>query len=53
MAFAQTGYPNGAGLPNWQPYNVQDRPTMILDAEFKVVSDPTKIDRLSLKAVGL
>ena len=53
VAFAKTGNPNGAGLPNWQPYNVQDRPTMILDAEFKVVSDPTKIDRLSLKAVGL
>ncbi|HVN21942.1 MAG TPA: carboxylesterase/lipase family protein [Dongiaceae bacterium] len=32
--FAKTGNPNGAGLPNWPPYNAADGwPVMILSAE--------------------
>lgn len=53
VAFAKTGNPNHPGLPKWEPYNADKRPTMIFDAECKVVSDPTKTDRLMLKAVGL
>ena len=53
VAFARTGNPNHAGMPKWAPYNEKTRPTMVFDAESKVVSDPTKTDRLLLKAVGL
>jgi para-nitrobenzyl esterase len=53
VAFAKTGNPNHPGLPKWEPYNEKTRPTMIFDAQCKVVSDPTKTDRLLLKAVGL
>jgi para-nitrobenzyl esterase len=53
VAFAKTGNPNHSGLPKWEPYNEKTRPTMVFNAETKVVSDPTKTDRLLLKAVGL
>jgi para-nitrobenzyl esterase len=53
VAFARTGNPNHPGLPNWEPYDKKKRLTMVFDAECKEVSDPTKTDRLLLKAVGL
>jgi para-nitrobenzyl esterase len=53
VAFARTGNPNHPGLPKWQPYDEKNRLTMVFNAESKVVSDPTKTDRLMLKAVGL
>ncbi len=31
-AFARTGNPNHAGLPNWAPYSTSSRATMIFDA---------------------
>jgi para-nitrobenzyl esterase len=33
IAFAKTGNPNHVGMPQWQPYNLENRPTMIFDAE--------------------
>ena len=53
VAFAKTGNPNHPGMPKWEPYDEKKRLTMVFDAESKVVSDPTKTDRLNLKAVGL
>jgi para-nitrobenzyl esterase len=53
VAFARTGNPNHPGLSKWEPYDEKKRLTMVFDAECKVVSDPTKTDRLLLKAVGL
>ena len=53
VAFARTGNPNHAGMPQWAPYDEQSRLTMIFDTECRVVGDPTRTDRLNLKAVGL
>jgi para-nitrobenzyl esterase len=53
VAFAKPGNPNHPGLPKWEPYDEKKRLTMVFDAECKVGSDPTKTDRLLLKAVGL
>lgn len=39
-AFARTGNPNIAKLPNWLPYNPATRATMLFDNDPKVVSDP-------------
>lgn len=50
-AFARTGNPSHKGLPNWPAYNAEQRPTMILNAECKVVNDPHREERLALAAV--
>jgi len=40
LAFAHTGDPNHAGLPEWPAYDAEDRSTMIFDVKPEVVSDP-------------
>jgi para-nitrobenzyl esterase len=40
LAFAKTGNPNNPAIPNWPPYNVAERATMMFDVSSKVVSDP-------------
>jgi len=42
-AFARKGDPNHTGLPNWAPYSVSERPTMVFDAgKTKLVKNPSK-----------
>jgi para-nitrobenzyl esterase len=53
VAFARTGNPNHAGMPDWQPFDERQRLTMVFDTQSRVLSDPTGVDRLTLKAVGL
>ena len=53
VAFARSGNPNHPGMPKWEPYDEKMRLTMVFDAESRVAPDPTKTDRLNLKAVGL
>jgi len=36
IAFAHTGNPNHNGLPEWAPYDVEKRPTMLLGKECKI-----------------
>ncbi len=50
-AFARTGNPNHADLPNWPAFNATDRATMILNSDCKVVNDPNREERLALKAI--
>jgi para-nitrobenzyl esterase len=45
IAFARTGNPNHAGLPNWPTYDPQNRATMIFDTQSKVVNDPRAPER--------
>ena len=40
LAFARTGNPNAAGLPEWPPYDTTRRPTLEFGAEVRVVDDP-------------
>jgi para-nitrobenzyl esterase len=40
IAFARSGTPGHAGLPEWPPYDVSRRATMIFDRECRVVDDP-------------
>jgi para-nitrobenzyl esterase len=45
-AFACTGNPNHAGIPNWHPYTLAHRSTMFFDAECQVIDDPDREERL-------
>jgi para-nitrobenzyl esterase len=44
-AFARTGNPSHAGLPDWRPYSLARRETMLLDVQCKLQSDPRGEDR--------
>lgn len=44
--FAKTGNPNGESLPDWSPFNLEEKGVMIIDSVFEFVSLPT-IDKLT------
>jgi para-nitrobenzyl esterase len=52
VAFARSGNPNHPGIPQWKPYSLKERPTMIFDNECKVVNDPFRDERLVVAALG-
>lgn len=45
VAFARTGDPNNAAIPEWPPYNTVTRPTMIFDGDNWVAEDPDREER--------
>jgi para-nitrobenzyl esterase len=51
LAFAQTGDPNHAGLPQWHPYSLKRRETMSFAAESRLVDDPRGTERLLIEQV--
>jgi len=42
VAFARTGNPNNQELPEWPAYDAETKPTMVFDADTRVVEDPKK-----------
>jgi para-nitrobenzyl esterase len=48
VAFARTGNPSHAGIPKWPAYDATARPTMHIDNEWRVTSDPDRAERLAL-----
>jgi para-nitrobenzyl esterase len=47
VAFARSGNPNHKGMPNWAPFDLKQRATMIFDNECKAVNDPYRDERLT------
>ena len=45
IAFARTGNPNHPKLPQWHPYTLPDRATMLFNAESKLENDPRGAER--------
>lgn len=52
-AFARTGNPNQPGLPEWKPYTVKDRTTMIQNYTCESVDDPLRDDRIAMADIPL
>lgn len=48
IAFAHTGDPNTPKLPHWPAFNANERPTMVINNQSKVVSDPIREQRLAM-----
>jgi carboxylesterase type B len=46
--FARTGNPSNKLIPTWTAHNTQQRPTMVLDDEPKLVNDPLKESRVAI-----
>ena len=51
VAFARTGNPNHRGLPQWNPYDLKDRATMLLNYTCEVVNDPQRQERLAIESL--
>jgi para-nitrobenzyl esterase len=49
VAFARTGNPNNPRIPFWPAFNPETRPTMIIDEECKVESDPLREMRIAVR----
>ena len=47
VAFARTGNPNHAGLPEWPAYNAERRSTMLFNVPSTVEDDPRREERLA------
>ena len=45
IAFARSGNPAHAGIPQWRPYELPARSTMVFDAESELVDDPRGEER--------
>jgi para-nitrobenzyl esterase len=48
IAFARTGDPNTPKLPRWPAFNANERPTMVINNQSRVVSDPIREQRLAM-----
>ena len=52
IAFARSGNPNHAGLPNWSTFNLSHRPTMSFNGEKTgLVDDPRGVERRLVEQV--
>jgi len=53
VAFARTGNPNNKRMPHWLPYDSVRRPTMVVDAECRLVNDVRSADRKAAENLRL
>jgi para-nitrobenzyl esterase len=51
VAFARTGNPNHKGLPHWDAFDAQRRPTMVFDRECRAVDDPHREERVAIQTI--
>jgi len=51
--FARTGNPSHDEIPHWPAYTLEQRATMFLDVECKVINDPNREERLVWNEIPL
>jgi para-nitrobenzyl esterase len=49
-AFARTGDPNNAAIPNWPAYDLESRPVLVIGDTFSVARDPHPATREAMRA---
>jgi para-nitrobenzyl esterase len=52
-SFARDGKPSAKGQPEWRPYTLPERATMILDSECRVENDPEGAERAFWQRSGI
>jgi len=50
LAFARSGNPSHSGIPQWPAYQANQRATMLIDREWRVMNDPNREERLAMAA---
>jgi len=50
-AFARTGNPSASGVPKWLAYTMNDRATMIINKEWKLMNDPRHDARIIMNSL--
>lgn len=50
--FARNGVPSAPGVPVWTPYDAASRPTMMINYQSRMVSDPRSEQRKTMLAFG-
>ena len=53
LAFARTGNPNNKSMPQWPPFRLPDRATMVFDVKSRVVNDFRGNERQLLASLPL
>src|SRR5262249_27147474 len=48
VAFARTGNPSHAGIPQWPAFSATQRATMLIDNDWKAVNDANREERLAM-----
>jgi len=51
-SFARTGVPSAPGVPAWTPYNVEQRSTLVINTESRMVDDKRGEQRRTMLAFG-
>jgi para-nitrobenzyl esterase len=51
--FARTGRPAAAGVPEWFPYDLEDRPTMRIDTRCEVINDRFSEELAMWRSLGM
>ena len=45
LSFARTGDPNNAAIPDWRPYDLTERPTLLFEVPPRLATDPWSAER--------
>jgi para-nitrobenzyl esterase len=51
--FARTGRPAAAGVPEWSPYDLEDRPTMRIDTRCEVINNRFSDELAMWRSIGM
>ena len=51
-SFARTGVPSAPATPVWEPYNLAEHPTLMIDVHPRLVHDPFRAERAAMRDIA-